>query len=276
MSGAENTPHMATANFKKACAFLLFLLGLAFISAQARQSDYLKGIELFRAGDDLKAIEAFSVSAQNSKACLAIFRDQALSAFPELACDAVKNPPEPAIEDLKSVVWFQAARIRWEEESAKLNAAGRPERGHHDRSLLNEFLRRWPGSEFADRAALILLEDGFCQTWADYPDCGIIEAAGYENLLADYPGTRLREEIELKAAKAYCRMAWLWLYGQGQHSDRWSELFRGQSLGMARRLKKSSDQKIGKSARELEQKLINDFPRPIAPIPARVLDPNYN
>ncbi len=90
MPGAKNTPNLLNMrNFKKACAFFLLLLGFAIIPAQARQSDYLKGIELFRTGDTVKAIEAFSVSAQNSKACLAIFRNQALNAFPVLIWDAV-------------------------------------------------------------------------------------------------------------------------------------------------------------------------------------------
>jgi len=171
---------------------------------------------------------------------------------------------------------FESAKMKWEEESAKLKSDGKPSRGHHDRGLLTEYISRWPHGESADQAALILIEDSLCATWANYPDCGLLEVKGYEELLSHYPGTALKDEIELKRAQAYYEMARLWLSGSGQHSDNMSDLARGQSLEIAQELKTSKNSEIQKSAGELEQKLARDFPRPIAPVPSRVLQKDYN
>jgi hypothetical protein len=186
------------------------------------------------------------------------------------------RPDGVVVGDQEEQAAFEAAKTRWEGESAKLKSAGKPERGHHDSSLLTEYVKRWPAGEFADQAALMLIEDSFCATWADYPDCGLLEVKGYEELLTHYPGTALKDEIELKRAQAYYEMARLWLSGSGQHSDNMSDLARGQSLEIALELKTSKNPEIQKSAGELEQKLATDFTRPIAPIPSGVLQKDYN
>lgn len=185
------------------------------------------------------------------------------------------NSTQGAGDNQPEQIRFQELIDKWDRESAGLKARGKPERGQHDKSLLIQFLQRFPKGEYSERVYLLLLEDGFCQTWANYPDCGAIEIAGYEQFLENFPDTRLREEIELKMARDYHQMAWLWLKGDGEHSDKWSELFRGQSLSMARKLQKSQNPQIKQSALELEQKLFNNFARPVAPVPPQVLRPDY-
>jgi len=193
-----------------------------------------------------------------------------LSLCPCLAWQALAQGNE---EELS---WFRVAVARWESESAARSAQGKPERGHHDRSLFIEFLSRWPNSEFADQAHLLLLEDSFCVTWAGYPDCGLLEAAAYNRLLKKFPGGSMREEIELRRAAVYYEMARLWLKGEGAHSERWSDLCRAQSLEAALKLKSSSNPATSDAATRLEQKLTREFDRPMAPVPAQIPDPGYN
>ena len=185
------------------------------------------------------------------------------------------NAPGAAGGDDEESIRFQELINKWDQESAGLKARHKPERGHHDKSLALEFLRKYPKGEYSARAYLLVLEDGFCSTWANYPDCGAIEITGYEKFLDSYPDSRLKEGVELKMAQDYFSMAWLWLHGDGEHSDKWSNLFRAQSLDMAKNLKKSQDPQIQEAASELEQKLLKKFPLPIAPVPPQVLRPDY-
>jgi len=258
-----------------ACILLILLPALAGPAA-AEESHYLQGLALFRTGQTERAIAQFLAAARESKACAALLTDPGLAEFPPGACGPGKVEPKGNDQNLEPLVWFQVARIKWRQESVNVQSQGKPGRSHHDRTLFTEFLKRWPASELAGEAALILLEDSFCATWAGFPDCGMLEAKGYEELLKRYPGSGLRDEIELKRATVYCQMAWLWQNGAGEKIDRWSDLFRSQSLEIARQLKPSPNPAIKKAADELEQKLQKDFPRPIAPLPLRVLDPNYN
>ena len=185
------------------------------------------------------------------------------------------NTPQGQGAGGEEAIRFQELINKWDHESAELKAKGKPERGHHDKSPVVEFLRKYPKGEYSDRVYLLLLEDGFCSTWANYPDCGAIEITGYEKFLDSYPDSPLKEEVELKMARDYFSMAWLWLHGDGEHSDKWSDLFRAQSLGMAKNLKKSQNPQTRLQASELEQKLLKKFPRPIAPLPPQVLQPDY-
>jgi len=172
-------------------------------------------------------------------------------------------------------VRFQELKDKWDQESAELKAKGKPGSGHHDKSLASEFLRKYPKGEYSDRVYLLVLEDGFCSTWSNYPDCGAVEITGYEKFLDSYPDSPLKEEVELKMARDYFSMARLWLHGDGEHSDKWSDLFRAQSLDMARKLKKSQNPQTRQAASELEQKLLEKFTRPIAPVPPELLRPDY-
>jgi hypothetical protein len=170
---------------------------------------------------------------------------------------------------------FQELTGKWDRETAALNAQHKPERGHHDPALAIQYLRSYAKGKNSDRVFLLLLEDGFCSTWAGYPDCGAIEIKGYERFLENFPDSALKEEIELKMARDYFSMAWLWLNGKGERSEKWSDLFRAQSLEITRKLARSSNPQIRQAASELEQKLGKDFPRPIAPVPSQVLSPDY-
>jgi len=257
-----------------ALRLLMLMLACHPCLAAAEASHYQKGLELFSAGQEREAIAQFVIAAEKSQTCEKIFASPKLENLPSWPCDLKPGKPVKN-ENLEPLVWFQVANIKWNQESEKLKSLGKPERGHHDRSLFQEFLARWPDSSFAARAALILMEDGFCVTWAGFPDCGMIEVQGYEELLKHYPGSEMREEIELKRAKVYYQMAWLWQNGAGVKSDRWSDLFRSQSLEIVRRLKQSPNQQIKQETDELEQKLNKDFARPLAPLVVRVLTPDY-
>ncbi len=114
-----------------------------------------------------------------------------------------------------------------------------------------------------------------CMKWSGYPDCGVIEIKVLEDLLNRAPNREEREQILLRMAQDYYFMAYLWTYGNGEHSEKWSDLFRGQGLKMALALEQSMDPAIREQAAELARNCNDDFPRPIAPAPAGVLDPDY-
>ena len=254
---------------------LIVLLALGF-SAVPVQDHYQKGLQLFRDNQPRQAIEEFALAAGQNESCLKIFSDPTITSLPETGCGKSMNQQPSSDDKIYAAVWFQVARLMWDQETRDAEANKMPSRGHHDRSLLTEYVRRWPRGDYADRASLMLIEDSFCTTWANFPDCGLVEVKGYEELLDQYPGTLLKDEVELKQARAFYEMARLWLSGSGQHSDNMSDLARGQSLEIARELKSSQSLEIQKSAGELEQKLVQEFSRPIAPVPSRVLQKDYN
>ena len=194
--------------------------------------------------------------------------------FALLLCAGASDsgPSKAKIQELAS---YDAAKAKWDQQAAELQARGKPLPGHHDPGPYREFLKQWPESEFADQVFLSLLEEGMCADWKGFPDCGVIAIQADEEFLRRYPSSKLREPVELKMAQAYYEMARLWLYGQGEHNEKWSDLFRGQGLKMALALGRSTDPAIREQAAELARKCNADFPRPIAPAPAGVLDSNY-
>jgi len=197
-----------------------------------------------------------------------------ISIFISLICAPGANSGVSG-EKPEEAAFFYAAKAEWDQETEKLEKQGKPAKGRRDQKLLREFLTSWPESDFADQAFLTLLEEGTCLDWKGYPDCGVIEVRVYEEFLKRYPNSQLREEVELRMAEAYYQMAYLWIKGAGEHSEKWSDLFRAQGLKIALKLKKSHNPAVSKSVEELEKKLSNNFPRPIAPIPAEVLRPDY-
>jgi len=252
----------------------IFFLGGFFSKAKAGKSHYLLGLELFNSGREPEAVEEFILAGKNSQRCLDIFKNFYLDFFPETDCE--KAPvSEIAEPELKELVWFQTARIKWEQETKRLIQENKPTRNNHDQSLFIQFLKLYPTSRYLDRVFLILSEESFCQDWAGYPDCGMIEAKTYEQFLLRFPKSEIRQEVEVKLARVYYQMAWLWLFGNGEHIEKWAELFRAQSLKMVLSLKNSPNWQIKNSAVELEQKIENDFPRPIAPFPSELLGKDY-
>ena len=175
----------------------------------------------------------------------------------------------------EDAVAFYKAKAEWEKEEENFKKQDKPSKGRHNQKMLREFLRKFPESEFADNAFLMLMEEATCADWNGYPDCGVIEIRFYEEFLKRYPESEMKDEVMLKMAEAYYQMAYLWVYGKGAHSEKWSDLFRGESLKIAVQLKHVDNAMIRKGAEELEKKLKDDFKRPIAPIPAWVLDPRY-
>jgi len=249
----------------------IFFLGGFFVKANAEKSHYLLGVERFNSGKEQEAFEQFILAGKNSQRCLDIFKNFNLDFFPESDCEK-GAPPEISDSELNELVWFQVARIKWEQETKRLIQENKPTRNHHDPSLFIQFLKRHPTSRYLDRVFLILAEESFCQDWAGYPDCGMIEVSIYEQFLLSFPQSQLREEVELKRARVYYQMAWLWLSGNGEHIEKWAELFRAQSLKIVLNLKNSPNWQVKNSAVEIEQKIYNDFPRPIAPISSELLE----
>ena len=114
-----------------------------------------------------------------------------------------------------------------------------------------------------------------CMKWSGFPDCGVVEIKALEDLLNRAPNREEREQILLRMAQDYYFMAYLWTYGNGEHSEKWSDLFRQEGLKMALALEKSVDPAIRQEAAELARKCNDGFSRPIAPAPAGVLAPDY-
>ncbi len=199
----------------------------------------------------------------------------AIFALAAIAFAQGPSPDKNQAPKTGETVFYRAAEKEWERQTVELEKSGKNPKGRRDLGLLREFIRRWPESEFADRFFLKLMEEGTCLEWKGYPDCGIVEVRVEEEFLERYPNSPIREQVELQMARAYYQMAWLWVNGAGEHSDKWSDLFRAQSLTITLHLKKNHNPELGKAAEELEKKLTNDFPRPIAPIPSDVLSPDY-
>jgi len=170
---------------------------------------------------------------------------------------------------------FVNAKARWDQESAKFEFEKKSARGRHDKSLLVSYLRQWPRAGNSDQAFLMLIEDGFCATWAGYPDCGVIEISAYEQFLSAFPTSEMAEQVKYKMAEDYYQMAWLWTNGKGVHNERYADLFRAQCLTLCRELKDAKDPAVKAAAAGLELKTQNNFSRPIAPMPPRVLQPDY-
>ena len=98
---------------------------------------------------------------------------------------------------------FQWGRRRSEEKTRQLEAQGALRKNQRPRFFFEELIRRYPQSQWADDAALLLLEDGFCYQWGDYPDCPTFEILQYEKFLKEFPFSDQKPRALLEMARRY-------------------------------------------------------------------------
>ena len=146
-----------------------------------------------------------------------------------------------AISEKAAATLFQWGQLRWQETTQELLAKGLLRKNQHSRFFFEKLLRQYPQSAVADDAALLLLEDGFCYEWGEYPDCLAFEIRQYENFSKTYPFSDRRAYVLLEMARRYQVMA-----------ERYSEAAPWQNLARA--------ELCGDMAQALWRELIAAYP----------------
>lgn len=205
--------------------------------AHCEENPYEAGLRAFNLGRDMEAVESITRAAKENEGCLGALEDISIKSLPAACAEtsAVSYRGDPA-----PLVLFQLGRLRWEDETRKLEAKGLLRKNQHSKDLFEKLIENHPYSAFTDDAALMLIEDSLCFSDEGYPDCDMLEIRAYENFLKTYPHSDRSAEVIFRMAELFMELSELHAPGEsgdGRESRPWENKIRAELfLGQAKRL----------------------------------------
>ncbi len=173
-------------------------------------------------------------AADQNAGCRAVFENPSLQSLPP-TCG--QEPGAVGIGDPAPLVLFQLGRLRWQDDTRRLEARGELRKNQHTRTLFEKLIEKYPSSPYADDAALMLLEDRLCYSDEGYPECTMLEIREYEKFLSSYPLSDRKPEVLFRMAERYLDLSTLFTPSgsdSGKEEMPWenktrAELFLGQA-----------------------------------------------
>jgi hypothetical protein len=194
---------------------------------------YLKGQKAFREGRDREAADLVMEAARKDWRCHSMLGDARFAGWlPPTPCSRQPGLKRPeGNEDPGAETLYRLGMIR--RNSSVPEMAGTDPRGRY---FLERLVSEFKSGAWADDAALVLVEDGFCIVDEGYPECVAWRIKKYERWLGEYPYSDRRAQVLTEVAKLYLELAKRYDEPSAWTSAVTAELCRGRAMEVARKL----------------------------------------
>jgi hypothetical protein len=233
---------------------------------------YMAGQLAFRRGNDEEAADLLIRAVRGDWHCLAMMRDNRFQLWISLT-PCAENPglvkPDTS-EDPGPEALYRLALVRKNQARQKQMEEGAVRKAGE--FFLTRLVRDFSESSWADKAALLLLDDGLCIEDEGYPGCLAWEIQGLETWLSMYNGSDLRSEVLKRTTQSYLELANRYEEPKAWNSPVKAELCRGRAIQMALLLARDYPGSENRNWANETVLQINASGKPYSMVPAGILE----